>query len=154
MADVAGPVRSRMMSGIRSQNTKPEILVRRALHAAGFRFRLHDRSLPGRPDLVLRKWCTAVLVHGCFWHGHRGCRYFRWPKTRRDFWRDKISKNIERDRRDVSRLLASGWRVAVVWECALRDEEASALSGLENFLVGGEQFLEIRSTTHRALIKE
>lgn len=147
MADVvAGPVRSRMMSGIRGQNTKPEIAVRRTLHAAGFRFRLHDRSLPGRPDLVLRKWRTAVLVHGCFWHGHRGCRYFRWPSTRRDFWRDKIGKNMERDQRDVNRLLALGWRVAVVWECALRDEEDIALCRLEDFLVGDEQFLEVQST--------
>ena len=147
MADVvAGPVRSRMMSGIRSQNTKPEIAVRRTLHAGGFRFRLHDRSLPGRPDLVLRKWRTVVLVHGCFWHGHRGCRYFRWPSTRRDFWRDKIGKNMERDRRDVNRLLALGWRVAVVWECALRDEEDIALCRLKDFLVEDEQFLEVQST--------
>jgi DNA mismatch endonuclease (patch repair protein) len=134
-----------MMSGIRSQNTKPEIAVRRRLHAAGFRYRLHDRSLPGTPDLVLRKWHTAVLVHGCFWHGHRGCRYFRWPSTQRDFWRNKIGKNMERDRRDVNRLLALGWRVAVVWECALRDEEDIALSRLEGFLVGDEQFLEVQS---------
>lgn len=134
------------MSGIRSRDTKPEIVVRRHLHAAGFRFRLHDRSLPGKPDLVLRKWHTTILVHGCFWHGHRGCRYFRWPGTRRDFWRDKIGKNMERDRRDVSRLLASGWRVVIVWECALRDEKESALSRLEDFLVGDEKFLEVPST--------
>lgn len=150
MADVvATHVRSRMMSGIRGRDTQPEMAVRRYLHATGFRFRLHDGTLPGKPDLVLRKWRTAVFVHGCFWHRHRGCRYFREPATRPEFWRDKIGKNVERDRRNIDRLLALGWRVAVVWECALRDEEGVALSRLVDFLRGDEQLLEIESRLTR-----
>jgi DNA mismatch endonuclease (patch repair protein) len=119
MADVVTPeIRSRMMSGIRGKNTKPEIFLRRALHGAGFRFRLHA-ALPGRPDIVLAKWRAVLFAHGCFWHGHQ-CRLFKWPQTRTAFWRKKISDNISRDESNIAALLASGWRVGVVWECAIR----------------------------------
>ena len=118
--DIVTPeVRSRMMSGIRGKNTKPEITVRSALHRLGFRFRLHARDLPGKPDLVFRKHRAVIFVHGCFWHGH-DCHLFRWPATRPDFWRSKINGNIARDRDSRSALSDRGWRVAVVWECALR----------------------------------
>ena len=108
-----------MMSGIRGRNTKPEILVRSLLHREGFRFRLHVRELPGKPDIVLPKYRAAIFVHGCFWHGH-DCPLYRLPSTRPDFWRNKIDRNRASDRRARDALLAAGWRVAVVWECALR----------------------------------
>lgn len=107
------------MSGIRGRNTKPEILVRRLLHREGFRFRLHARDLPGRPDIVLPRYRAVIFVHGCFWHGH-DCPLYRLPGTRPDFWQDKIDRNRASDRRARDALLAAGWRVAVVWECALR----------------------------------
>jgi len=100
VTDVVDPeTRSRMMSGIGGQNTKPEIVVRKALFAAGFRFRLHRKDLPGRPDVVLPGWRVAVFVHGCFWHAHRGCRYAKMPASRREFWEAKLATNVERDRR-------------------------------------------------------
>lgn len=108
-----------MMAGIRGRNTKPEIAVRSALHRRGFRFRLHCRDLPGKPDLVLPRYTAVIFVHGCFWHGH-GCHLFRWPKTREEFWRDKISSNVARDRRQLAALREAGWRVATVRECALK----------------------------------
>lgn len=116
-----------MMSSIRGRDTKPELSVRRYLHKCGFRYRLHRRDLPGSPDLVLAKWNVAVFVHGCFWHGHKGCRYFRVPATRTDFWAAKIRGNAERDARAEAALLRSGWRVVVVWECALRHNEEKSL---------------------------
>jgi len=120
MADVVPPeVRSRMMSGIRGKNTQPEWIVRRALHARGYRYRLHLRNLPGCPDIVLPRHRAVVFVHGCFWHGH-DCSLFRWPKTRPEFWRAKIDRNRTNDEKHRAELLSMGWRVAVVWECALR----------------------------------
>ena len=119
-ADIVAPdVRSRMMAGIRGKDTKPELVIRSALHRLGFRFRLHRRDLPGKPDLVFPKYRAVILVHGCFWHGH-DCHLFRWPKTRREFWEQKISSNVARDRRHLSELAARCWRVATVWECALK----------------------------------
>ena len=123
MADIVDRVtRSRMMAGIRGRDTKPELEIRRALHRQGFRFRLHARNLPGRPDIVLPKYKAVVLVHGCFWHGH-DCRYFRLPATRRAFWARKIADNRARDERNLRDLRACGWRVMVIWECALRDRK-------------------------------
>ena len=116
---VAPEVRSRMMAGIRGKDTQPELAVRSALHARGFRFRLHRRDLPGNPDLVFPKHRAVVFVHGCFWHGH-DCHLFRWPKTRPEFWRRKIESNVERDRRRHIELVSSGWRVATIWECVLK----------------------------------
>ena len=108
------------MSGIGGKNTKPELLVRKALFAAGFRFRLHRKDLPGRPDVVLPSRRVVVFVHGCFWHAHQGCRYAKSPATRREFWEAKLASNVERDRRATKALLSAGWRVLVVWECATR----------------------------------
>ena len=120
MADVVdSATRSRMMSGIRGRNTKPEILIRSLLHRRGFRFRLHVRDLPGTPDIVLPRYHAVIFVHGCFWHGH-DCARFKWPSTRPDFWREKIGRNQANDNRAKEALLATGWRVGIVWECALR----------------------------------
>ena len=121
--------RSRMMRGIHNRDTRPEILVRRLLHRRGFRYRLCVHELPGKPDIVLPKYRAVVFVHGCFWHGH-DCPAFRLPQTRTEFWRAKIERNRDNDRKVTAALLAAGWRVATVWECALRganrDTEADA----------------------------
>lgn len=120
LPDVVTPnVRSRMMAGIGPKDTRPEMMVRRGLHALGYRYRLHDRRLPGRPDLVFSSRRAVIFIHGCFWHGH-DCSLFRWPGTRPQFWRDKIDGNIARDARVRNELLAAGWRVMDVWECQLR----------------------------------
>ena len=111
--------RSRMMAGIRSKGTRPELIVRRSLHAQGFRFRLHVKELPGKPDLVFPKYNAVIFVNGCFWHGHE-CEIFKWPSANKKFWRDKIERNAANDavaRRALRRL---GWRVMVLWECSLR----------------------------------
>jgi DNA mismatch endonuclease (patch repair protein) len=110
-----------MMSGIRSKDTKPELSVRKALYQAGLRFRLHRTDLPGSPDIVLPKHKTVIFVHGCFWHGH-GCHYCKTPKTRTEFWLDKLAGNAKRDRKNEDALRNSGWRVFVVWECDIRDK--------------------------------
>lgn len=111
------------MSRIRGSNTKPEILVRKFLFSNGFRFRLHDKKLSGRPDIVLSKYRSVVFVHGCFWHGHKGCRKFVIPKTRTDFWMNKINTNISNDRKNTAALEKDGWKVLTVWECELKNEE-------------------------------
>lgn len=111
-----------MMSGIRGKNTRPEIIVRKNLFAAGFRFRLHRRDLPGAPDIVMPGRRIAIFVHGCFWHQHKECRYAKLPTTRPVFWRAKLEGNAERDTRAIEALHAMGWRVLVVWECATRDK--------------------------------
>lgn len=108
------------MAAIRARDTKPEVVVRKALFAAGFRFRLHRRDLPGNPDVVLPGRQIAVFVHGCFWHAHVGCHYAKTPATRREFWESKLAANVERDTRAREALLSAGWRVLVVWECATR----------------------------------
>ena len=119
MADIVDKAtRSRMMSAIKGKNTKPELLVRKALHANGFRFRLHDKKLPGKPDIVLPKYKTVIFVHGCFWHGHE-CKNFRWPKTRKSWWRKKIEGNRSRDRRQNKQLTKSGWTCVTIWECKI-----------------------------------
>lgn len=149
MADVVtAETRSRMMSGIRGKDTKPEMAVRQALYAAGFRFRLHRRDLPGVPDVVLSGRRVAVFVHGCFWHRHEGCRLAAVPSTRPEFWKSKLEGNALRDRRIVEQLRALGWRVLVVWECAIRD--VGTRSGLPRILaqwvMGDETAGEIRGT--------
>lgn len=108
-----------MMSGIRGKDTRPELVIRRGLHRLGFRFRLHRKDLPGKPDLVLPRYNAAVLVNGCFWHGH-DCSLFRWPGSRPDFWRQKIAGNKTRDERNSAQIEALGWRQLIVWECALK----------------------------------
>lgn len=107
------------MASIRSRDTKPELLVRSFLHRRGFRFRVADRRLPGRPDIVLPKYRSVVFVHGCFWHQHTGCRFAVLPKANGPFWRAKLSRNVERDQECASALRQDGWRVDVVWECEL-----------------------------------
>lgn len=107
------------MAGIRGKDTRPEMIVRRGLHARGFRFRLHDRRLPGSPDLVFAGRRAAIFVHGCFWHGH-DCPLFRLPTTRQEFWRAKIEGNMARDSAAETALVADGWRVLTIWECALK----------------------------------
>ena len=116
---VSTTVRSRMMSAIRGKDTKPELVIRRSLHARGYRYRLHVRNLSGCPDLVLPKFHCVLFVHGCFWHGHT-CNLFRLPATRTDFWKTKIGGNRERDAANEEILLRKGWRVGKIWECALK----------------------------------
>lgn len=110
------------MAGIRGKDTKPELLLRKGLHALGWRYRLHGRGLPGKPDMVFPGRRALVFANGCFWHGH-DCHLFRWPKSRQEFWRAKISGNIARDLRNREALLADGWRIAEVWECQLKGRE-------------------------------
>lgn len=120
MADVLTAEQRRLnMSRIRGKDTKPEMLIRRGLHARGLRYRLHDRTLPGRPDLVFPRYGAVVFVHGCFWHAH-GCALSKLPATRQEFWQQKLAENAARDRRAIEALRVDGWRVLVVWECALR----------------------------------
>jgi DNA mismatch endonuclease (patch repair protein) len=121
MADVHDKItRSYNMSRIRSTNTKPELLVRKFLHAQGFRYKLHDKTLPGKPDLVLPKYKTVIFIHGCFWHGHNNCRYFVVPKTRTDWWVNKINANSSNDAKAVKALKKEGWKIITVWECNLK----------------------------------
>lgn len=121
MTDIVSPEkRSQMMSNIGSLHTKPEIIVRRVLHRAGFRFRLHRKDLPGRPDIILPKYRLAIFVNGCFWHGHDACQLFRLPKSRTYFWAAKIAANRTRDERVTRELAEAGWRVGTVWECAIK----------------------------------
>ncbi|WP_068302323.1 very short patch repair endonuclease [Pararhodobacter sp. CCB-MM2] len=137
--------RSRMMSGIRGKNTRPELALRRALHARGFRFRLHSSKVHGRPDLVLPKHRAVVFVHGCFWHRHEGCRYATVPATRPEFWRVKFEANVARDNAVSAKLLEDVWRVATVWECALRkpDQVVASAELLSAWLLSAEDQIEI-----------
>lgn len=121
------PARSRLMARVRTSNTTPELVVRRCLHALGFRFRVHRRDLPGTPDIVLPRHRTAIFVHGCFWHRHSGCVKTTDPKTRPEFWQNKFQANIARDQRNLESLAALGWRTLVIWECETKDPEALRL---------------------------
>lgn len=112
--------RSYNMSRIRSKNTKPEEMVRKYLFAQGFRYRKNDKRLPGKPDIVLPKYKTVVFVNGCFWHMHEGCKYFVWPRNNREFWKNKIEGNVERDKRKKTELELQGWNVITIWECQLK----------------------------------
>ena len=118
--------RSWNMSRIKGWNTRPEIIVRSMLHRMGYRFRLHRKDLPGKPDIVLPKHNTVIFVHGCFWHRHPGCRYATTPKSNTEFWQKKFDRNVSRDKKNQANLKATGWRVLVVWECELRDLDALA----------------------------
>ena len=121
MADVhTKKQRSYNMSRIRSKNTKPELIVRSFLHKQGYRFRLHDNKLPGKPDIVLKKYKTVIFVHGCFWHGHKNCKLFVVPKTRTDWWLEKINRNTERDKKAKRQLKKLGWKVVMVCECRVK----------------------------------
>lgn len=129
------PKRSANMARIGQQDTAPELAVRRSLHSLGYRFRLHRRDLPGKPDITLPRHRLAVLVHGCFWHRHPGCRYAYTPKTRVGFWTHKFDQNVARDKRVDRELLALGWTVLTVWECETFDSSALT-QRLEHFLKG------------------
>jgi len=132
--------RSRMMSGIRAKNTRPEMRLRQFLHKAGFRYRLHDGSLPGTPDLVLPRFRTVILVHGCFWHRHVNCRLATTPGTNVEFWQRKFASNVKRDCLAVEKLLAAGWKVIVIWECGLKPADAEQRLGwLVEYISGGSQ---------------
>jgi DNA mismatch endonuclease, patch repair protein len=145
MADIVSKeVRSRMMARIRGKDTKPEMIVRRALTAAGVGYRLHRRDLPGAPDLVMAGRRAVVFVHGCFWHRHEGCRHAKLPSSNAGFWRLKLERNAERDRKAVADLLAAGWRVLTVWECATkRTSEADLKRALVGWLEGSERNAEV-----------
>lgn len=124
MTDIKTPEeRSRNMSAIKSNDTKPEMIVRRYLHGLGYRYGLHNKKLPGRPDIVLRRYKTIIFVNGCFWHGHENCKYYRLPKSNTDFWQTKIAQNRVRDERDIKELVQLGWHVIVIWECELKTEK-------------------------------
>ncbi|SFO26207.1 T/G mismatch-specific endonuclease [Chitinophaga sp. YR627] len=124
MADVHSvETRSYNMSQIKGKNTKPEMLVRKFLHANGFRYRLHVKDMPGRPDIILPKYKTVIFINGCFWHGHEGCKYYVIPKTRTDWWRQKINSNINNDRKACQKLTENQWNVIVIWECELRKDK-------------------------------
>ena len=135
-----------MMSGIRGKDTKPELLIRSGLHRRGYRFRLHARNLPGRPDIVLPRYKAIILVHGCFWHGH-DCHLFKWPSTRPQFWREKIRGNVARDKKNLRAYHDEGWKTITVWECALKGKHAIgidvALDQIEAWLAGKSSDAEI-----------
>lgn len=146
--DVLTPEQRRLvMSRIRGKDTRPEMLMRRGLHRRGLRYKLHGKGMLGKPDMVFPKYHAVVFVHGCFWHGH-GCSLFKWPKTRAAFWKGKIDRSVERDREATATLNANGWRVLVVWECALKGKQRrdlpDVLSDAEAFVRdSGKSFDEI-----------
>jgi DNA mismatch endonuclease (patch repair protein) len=139
MVDVVDVMtRSRMMAGIRGKNTKPELVVRRYLHACGYRFRLHRKDLPGQPDLVLPKYKLAIFVHGCFWHRHENCVYATSPQSRCLFWEEKLTSNVKRDKIQLERLAVLGWRVLVIWECGLK-HSLDDINGLQEMILCATQ---------------
>ena len=152
MADILTPIqRHSCMSRIRGKDTKPEIRVRKGLHRRGFRFRLQDRRLPGRPDITLPKYGVAIMVNGCFWHGHKGCRYATEPRTNPEFWETKIERNRHRDEVTTAHLEALGWTVITVWECELRGKaaaEARIEALAEDIRKAGEMKLQQKRTRH------
>lgn len=122
--------RSYNMSRIKNKNTKPEELVRKFLFSKGLRYRKNDKRLPGHPDIVLPKYKTVIFVNGCFWHGHQGCKYFVWPKSNEEFWKQKIGSNIERDKKNISALKQLGWNVLTIWECELKNNQKETLNNV------------------------
>ena len=136
-----------MMAAIRGKDTQPEIYVRKALHRIGFRYKVHDQTLPGKPDLVFPKFKAVILVNGCFWHQH-DCHLFKWPTTRSKFWREKIQKNKERDKENQIKLEERGWKVLTIWECALKGKEkmagAEVVNTISAWLINDPSSAEIR----------
>ena len=137
------------MAAIKGRNTRPELKIRQALHRLGFRYRLHDKTLPGKPDMVLPKYKAVIFVNGCFWHQH-DCDLFKWPGTREDFWRQKIGRNADNDSRNLEALISNGWRVATIWECGLRGKtrlaEGTAIQLLADWLWSGNDSIVIRGS--------
>lgn len=136
---ISADKRSHIMSLVKGKNTRPEMLVRRLVHSAGFRYRLHDAKLPGKPDLVFSRKRKVIFVHGCFWHRHEGCALARIPKSNREFWLTKLEGNKVRDEKNVRKLHDAGWETLVVWECELRDLDTLALR-LQSFLSDATTF--------------
>ena len=141
---VSSETRSRMMSGIRGRNTRPEIIIRRNLHKHGFRYRLHDKRLPGKPDIVLPRYRAVIMVHGCFWHGH-GCHLFKWPSSNKLFWKEKITKNRNVDERAARMLRENNWRILKIWECALKGRQRWPTDSLVDDIV---RWLNTGGDTH------
>lgn len=155
MTDVLTPEQRKLnMSRIRSKDTKPEMLIRRGLHARGLRYKLHDRTLQGRPDLAFPKYKTVIFIHGCFWHSH-GCNLSKQPATRQDFWMAKLTSNAERDHKAILSLQRAGWRTLVIWECALRGrgrlQLKQVLDAATSFLQGNSIFAEISGIDNHTL---
>ncbi|MCY4558095.1 MAG: very short patch repair endonuclease [Chloroflexi bacterium] len=151
MVDIVNQeTRSRMMAGIRGRDTRPEMTLRKALHARGLRYRLHAAHLPGRPDLVFAKYRAVIFVHGCFWHRHKDCRYSTTPATRPDFWARKFAANVRRDMNVQDQLASIGWRVAIVWECALRKPglTLSATDSVISWLQSADPLLELGAASN------
>ena len=149
MADIKTPLaRSKNMSAIKSKNTKPEIKIRKALFARRYRYRLHDKKLPGKPDIVLPKYKTVIFIHGCFWHGHENCYLYKEPSSNTKFWRNKIEDNKKRDKIVTETLLENGWRALIIWECSIKGryklnfDDVIALT--ENFIQSDKNYDEIR----------
>lgn len=137
MPDLLSPEhRSWNMSRIKGKNTQPEVILRSLLHREGYRFRLHDTKLPGRPDIVLPRHQTVILVNGCFWHRHQNCRFATTPGTRQEFWQEKFDRTVERDRRKQHELELLGWRVLTVWECDLKKSPATVVGNIKSALGG------------------
>lgn len=140
MSDVVDKAtRSRMMSAIGSRDTTPELVIRRELHALGFRYLLHNRALPGKPDLTFPMYKAAIQVNGCFWHRHL-CHLFKWPKTRREFWQAKLEANVARDNRNIADLEELGWRVLIVWECAIKGKSRRPVTEVTQTVANWIQF--------------
>ena len=135
------------MAAIKGSHTKPELIVRKAMHAAGLRFRLHVKELAGKPDLVFPRYKAAVFVHGCFWHRH-DCHLFKWPTTREEFWKSKITRNVENDQNTVDSLIHQGWRIATIWECALKGrtrlDQTQAMQQLASWIKSSDETITIR----------
>lgn len=151
MVDIVSPsVRSRMMAGIRDKNTRPELLIRKLLFVKGFRYRLHAKALPGKPDLVFPRLRAVIFIHGCFWHGHN-CHLFKWPKSRKAFWKTKIIGNRVVDERSYKALQNNDWRILTIWECAIKGKErldpAILANRIEKWLLSCNKFREIKGRT-------
>lgn len=142
--------RSRNMAAIKGRDTKPEIIIRKALHQAGFRYRLHVRDLPGKPDMAFPRYHAALFINGCFWHRHN-CHLFKWPQTRQEFWENKISGNVKNDAKKLEMLEAAGWRVGIVWECALKGKyrrpHEATIQMIAEWLKSDDKKLEIQGLT-------
>lgn len=135
MADVhSKEIRSYNMSQIKGKNTKPEILVRKYLFSKGFRYRLNVKDLPGKPDIILPKYRTVIFVNGCFWHGHKGCKYFVTPKTRTEWWIEKINRNKQNDSKNIRQLRRNGWKIITIWECKIRKNYEKHIDKIINII--------------------
>jgi len=150
MADIVSKKkRSEMMSGIKGKNTKPELKIRSALHKLGYRYKLYDKKLPGKPDLVFPKYNAVIFIHGCFWHLHN-CHLFKWPSTRPEFWKEKITGNKERDEKNLQALKEMNWRILIIWECALKGKNkfdfGTTIKSISDWLKSSNQYAEITGT--------